>query len=129
MNGTAITLSIESGVPGVYVLLGSQRDATINENTEAIDVSSKDAREGAFEPGRYNATLDLDALYIPGDAAYADLKSAMRDGTNVRVELIEAGTDVENIDAVVTSLSRSAPDQGEAVLSASLQLSGAWTAA
>ena len=72
--------------------------------------------------------MDLDALYIPADAAYVDLLAAMRDGTNVRVELIEAGTDVENIDAVVTSISRAAPDQGEAMVSASLQLSGAWVA-
>jgi TP901-1 family phage major tail protein len=129
MNGTDITISVESGTTGTYVLLASQRDATITETTDAIDVSNKDAREGAFVPGRYSATLDLDALYIPADAAYIDLKDAMRNGTNVRVELIEGVTDIENIDGVVTSLSRSAPDQGESIVSASMQLTGAWVAA
>lgn len=130
MNGSDITISVEDpAVPGTYILVGSQRDVTLNESTEAIDESSKDSRNGVFSPGRYSASLDLDALYVPGDAAYGHLQDAMRDGTMVRVEVIEDGTDVENIGGVVTSLNRSGPDQGEAVISATIQLSGAWVAA
>lgn len=129
MNGTDIIISVESGTPGTYNVVGSQRDVTWTENTEVIDESSKTSRKAVFTAGRYNATMELDALYVPSDAAYVILLAAMRDGDAVRVERSESGTDIENIGAIVTSIQRNGPDQGEATCSISLQLTGDWTAA
>ena len=79
-------------------------------------------------PGRYGATLSLDALYVPDDAAYISLQNAMRNGTFVEVVVIEEGVVQESADAIVTSLSRNGPDQGEATVSCSLRIDGEWVA-
>jgi TP901-1 family phage major tail protein len=121
MNGTDIIVYIDG------VAVGSQRDCSMEETTETIDMSSKDSRAGRYEPGRYGATLTLDALYVPTDTAYASLSAAMRNGTKVEVVVVEDGVALESADAVVTSLGRSAPDQGEATISAAMTLDGEWT--
>lgn len=127
MNGTDVLILIDVG--GYPTVVGSQRDATLDESNDTIDMSSKDAREGSFEAGRYTSEISLDALYVPDDAAYGALKDAMRSGTLVTVVTQEAGVDQEQASAVVTSLSSEFPDQGEATVSISLQVSGAWAAA
>jgi hypothetical protein len=128
-NGTAVLITVETAVPGTYTAIGSQRGCSITENLDPIDVSSKDNREAEFIGGRYNATMECNQLYIPADAAYILLLAALRGGENIRIERSENGADVENIDAVCVSLSQDFPDQGEAVVAASFQLSGAWVAA
>lgn len=82
MNGTDILLLVNTGTPGspVYEVVGSQRDVTFEETTDEIDVSSKDGRAKRVLPGRYSASISLDALYVPTGAAYQALKDAMRNG-------------------------------------------------
>lgn len=121
MNGADIIIYIEGEA------VGSQRDCSFSESTETIDMSSKDSRAQKVDPGRYSATLDLDALYVPDDTAYLALQSAMRNGTKVEVVVVEDDVALESADAVVTSLNKNAPDQGEATVSASLTIDGEWT--
>jgi len=120
MNGTDILIWVEGNA------VGSQRDVTIEETTEEIDVSSKDGRAMRVLPGRYGATLSLDALYVPDDAAYISLQNAMRNGTFVEVVVIEEGVVQESADAIVTSLSRNGPDQDAATVSIGLRIDGQW---
>jgi len=120
MNGTDILIAIDGDI------VGSQRDVTYDETTAEIDVSSKDSRAGRFLPGRYGATMSLDALYVPDDTAYSALQSAMRNGDMVEVWSMEESVVIESADAIVTSLSRSGPDQGEATVSISLRIDGEW---
>jgi len=120
MNGTDILIWIDGDA------VGSQRDVTLDETTEEIDVSSKDQREGRYLPGRYGATMSLDALYVPTNAAYLALQAAMRNGTFVEVVVIEEGVVLESADAIVTSLGRTGPDQSEATVSCALRIDGAW---
>jgi len=120
MNGTDILIWIDGNC------VGSQRDVTIDETTAEIDVSSKDSRAMRVLPGRYGSTISLDALYVPDDAAYLDLQAAMRNGTFVEVVVLEEGVVLESADAIVTSLSRSGPDQGEATVSCGLRIDGEW---
>jgi len=121
MNGTDILIAIDGDI------VGSQRDVTFDETTAEIDISSKDSRAGRYLPGRYGATMSLDALYVPTDTAYLALQSAMRDGEMVEVWSMEDSVVIESADAIVTSLSRSGPDQGEATVSISLRIDGEWT--
>ena len=108
------------------IVTGSQRDVTFDETTAEIDVSSKDSRAMRVLPGRYGATLSLDSLYVPTDTAYQALLAAMRNGTFVEVVAIEEGVVLESADAIVTKLSKSGPDQGEATVSISLRIDGEW---
>jgi len=125
MNGTDILLLVYDGA--AYDVVGSQRDVTFEETTDEIDVSSKDSRNKRVLPGRYSSTVSLDALYVPTDDAYEKLKDAMRTGVAVKLMRQEDGVSLESADAIVTSISEAGPDQGEATISVSLTIDGAWT--
>jgi len=120
MNGTAILVLIDTD------LVASQRDLSIEETTNTIDVSSKDEREFHGLPGRYESTLSLDALYVPTDTAYLALQNAMRNGTFVTLVVMESSIVTESAQATIETLSRAAPDQDAATVSASFKLDGAW---
>ncbi len=120
INGSNILIYVY--INGTKTAVGSQRDASIEETTEEIDVSSKDLRAKRVLPGRYGSTLTLDSLYVPSDSAFSTLKSAMRNGTPV---VISNGTEYAN--AIITSLSESFPDQDAATVSVSLTIDGEWT--
>lgn len=128
MNGTDFLLLVNTGTPEVpaYTVVGSQRDATIDEATATIDVSSKDSRAQRVLPGRYSSTITLDALYVPDDIAYQALKKANRDGELILVARQENGVVTETCLAKIDSMSESFPDQGEATISISLTVDGEW---
>lgn len=130
MNGTDILLYVNTGTEAApaYTVVGSQRDVTFDETNEEIDYSSKDGRAFRGGPGRYKATVSLDALYVPDDAAYLALKDALRDGTMILIERLEVDGVDEIADAFVTSLSEAGPDQGEATVSCGMTIDGEWTA-
>lgn len=129
MNGTDVLLLVNTGTPSVpvYTAVGKQRDVTFEESTAEIDVSSKDAREQEVIAGRYTASITLDQLYVPTDSGYEALQAAMRDGELILVAKQVDEVTIETADALVTSLSERAPDQGEATVSVSLTVSGGWT--
>jgi len=129
VNGVDVIVQVqEPAGSGDFVTVGSQRGLTINEQTNPIDISSKERRAGIFLPGRYTTTMSLEHLYIPNSSGYAKLQNAMRDGTYVRLLRRELGADFEEANAVVTGLSGSFPDQDAAVISADFQVSGEWEA-
>lgn len=129
MNGTDVLLLVNIGTAAVpaYQAVGSQRDVTFDEATEEIDVSSKDSRAKRVLPGRYSATLSLDALYVWTDDGYHALRDAMRDGELILVAREDDSTTIETADALITSLSESFPDQGEGAISISMTIDGFWT--
>jgi len=128
MNGTDILLLANTGtsLSPVYTPIGSQRDATFGEKTDAIDVSSKDSRATRVLPGRYSAEISMEALYVPNDTAFQALKDAMRNGTMIKVVREEKGVALEWADAVVTDLSQAAPDQDGATVSVGLAIDDQW---
>lgn len=130
INGADVLLLVNTGTVELptWTAVGSQRDVTFEESTEEIDVSSKDAREKRVLAGRYSSSVTLDALFIPTDTAYTELKDAMRNGDLVQVVRQYDETNVEKASAVVTSLSETFPDQDGATVSVSLTIDGAWSA-
>lgn len=122
-NGTAITVDYTQAV---YTAVGAQRDATFDEKTHALDASTKAAREAQYLPGQYSATVTADHLYVPSDAAYLALKTAMRNGAKVVIARQESGSEVEHASAVITQLQGSFKDQTEAVISVTLSVDGPW---
>lgn len=127
-NGSDILLLVNTGtnlVP-VYEVMGSQRNATFQENTASIDRSSKDSRAKRVLAGRYSATVNLDGLYVPTSDAYLALRDAMRNGELILVARQEDGVTTETADALITNLSGAFPDQGESTVSISLEIDGFW---
>lgn len=129
MNGTDVLLLVNTGTPSVpsYEVVASQRDVTFDEATEEIDVSSKDGRAKRVLPGRYSANFSLDALYVPTGDDYQALQDAMRDGELILIAKQVDGSTTETATALITSMSESFPDQGEATISLSGTIDGEWT--
>jgi len=129
LNGADVLLYVNTGTDGdpTWTVVGSQRDVTFDESTEEIDVSSKDSRLKRVLPGRYGATVTLDALYVPDDGAYLALLAAMRDGDLIQIEREESDAALEYADALVTGLSHRLPDQAEATISVDLTIDGDWS--
>jgi len=129
MNGTDVLLLVNTGTELVpsYEAVGSQRDVSFEETTEEIDVSSKDSRAKRVLPGRYGASITLDALYVPTGTAFTALQDAMRDGELILVAKEVDNVTVETASALITSMSEAMPDQAEATISISLTIDGTWT--
>lgn len=129
ISGSDILLLVNTGTAEVpaYEAVGSQRDVTFDESTEEIDVSSKDSRATRVLPGRYGASLSLDALYVWSDDGYQALRDAMRDGELILVARQDDGVTMETADALITSMSESFPDQGEGTISIDMTVDGFWT--
>ena len=130
VNGADTILLVENPQgSGTYVAVGSQRDVTFNETTEPIDGSSKtDGRATRNLPGRYSASVDLDALFVPNDAAHALLKQANRLGFLVKIRRRFVGNDQEEAEAVITNMSDTHPDQDAATVAITLSVDGVWAA-
>ncbi len=120
MNGSDVLLLVDG------VAVGSQRGVTFDEATEEIDLSSKDSRAKRVIAGRYSSTVKLDALYVPDDASYQALKSAMRSGTLIQINRQEDDAILESANAIVTAMSEEGPDQDAATISVSLTIDGEW---
>jgi hypothetical protein len=130
INGADVLVQIRTSTgPDVFSDVGSQRNATFEETTDAIDKSSKLSRNAGHMPGRYRTRVTCDALFVTSDTAFAALKTAMRTGVVVRVQRKKSGSAVEYADAVVTRLSETFPDQEAATVAAEFVVDGAWSAA
>jgi predicted secreted protein len=128
MNGTDLLLLANTGSPETpaYSVIGCQRDCSIDESSDTIDVSCKTSRAQRVLPGRYSGSISLDALYIVDDAAYLALREANRNGTLILLAREEYGAVTETVEAKIDSMSESFPDQGEATISISMTIDGFW---
>lgn len=126
MNGSALLVLANIGTEQTpqYMAVGCQRDASFDEATANIDVSCKDNRAQRVLPGRYSATLSLDALYVPDDQAWQALRAAMRNGTLILLAREEGGAVTETFPAVVNTLNQAFPDQAESTVAASFTVDG-----
>ena len=132
MNGSDILLAINTGTFGspTWTPVGSQRNVVLDETTNMIDRSNKNAgRARLIRPGRYAASLKLDALYVPTNADFILLKAAKRAGAAIQVMVQEAGVDVESATGYISAMSFAYPDMDEATISVSIDIDGEWTAA
>jgi len=129
MNGADVLLYVNTGSDAqpTWTAVGSQRNASIQETTDAVDYSSKDGRAARVFGGRYASSISLDALYVPTDSAYGALKTAFRNGDLIQVRVSENQVDTEQASAVITDMSREYPDQAAATISVSLTVDGEWT--
>lgn len=128
MNGADFLVLINTGTEEtpVYEVVGCQRDATLDETTAEIDASCKTSRNTRVLPGRYKATLSLDGLYVPDDAAYQRMEEAMRTGEFITLVKQYDGNVTEAAEAVITSLSESHPDQDVSTISAAFTVDNEW---
>lgn len=130
INGFDVLLLVNTGSDAAptWTAVGSQRNVSFEETTASIDASSKDQREKRVLPGRYAATVSLDALYVPDDAAFLALQAANRAGELIKIRRERADTAEEEATALITSMTDEHPDQDASTISVDLEIDGAWSA-
>jgi len=130
INGTVILLAVRTGTgPDVYTDVGGQRGISFDENVDEIDISNKiDGADFKMLPGRRKQTFQLDASYLRSETAFTTLQSAIRAGTKIRIRRSDAGSDIEQADGYLTSISENHPDQDNSVVSIAGTIDGPWGA-
>jgi TP901-1 family phage major tail protein len=131
MRGVDILLMVNTGTDAVpvWTAVAGQRNATLSEESETIDITSKDS-EGAFEYdyGFYGWTIDADGVYVKNDVGYKELKDAIRNKQKIKVRIQEEGVATEEGMALVTSAEFEGAYDAEVTYSISLQGTGKLTA-
>lgn len=131
MRGVDILIFINTGTEEtpVWTAAGGQRNATLSETSEAMDVTTKDTGNGAYEYeyGLYGWSISADGVYVPNDVAFQFLKTAMRTRQKVKVRIQEEGTYTEEGIALVTSREVDAPYDDSATYSMEFQGTGKLT--
>ena len=108
-----------------WVPVGGQRNATLSEEVEELDLTSEDS-DGVSEyaPGFSSATIDCDGVYVPKAEGFIALKQAFRNKQLIRVRLKEDGHPTEQCMCFITSRELESPYDGETTYSMSLRVSG-----
>lgn len=109
-----------------WIAAGGQQNATLSEESEALDATAKDSERGAYqyEYGLYGWNISADGLYVPDNKAYSFLKQAMRQRKKVKVQIMEEDVATEEGLALVSSLELEAPYEDLATYSMEFQGTG-----
>lgn len=128
MRGVDILLFVDTGAgTPTWTVVGGQRNATLHEEVDTVEMSSKESTAKEFEYGLGTWTISCDGVYIDSDTAYAELRDAVRNRQKVKVRIKEGATYTAEGDALVTSADLEAPYDGEATYSMELQGTGPLT--
>jgi TP901-1 family phage major tail protein len=128
LKGSNVLLLVDNGTG--FTPVGEQTNLTLESTQNLIEVTSKDDNHQKFLPGKKGDTIELEAFYVPDDAAYGLLKTAYDNGELIVVRRSEDGgtSEVEEASAWIGSISRNAPDGEAATVTISLTLNESWTA-
>jgi len=128
LNGADVLLLANTGtsVAPVWTAVGSQRGVKFSESVNPIDASSKDGSRRRVLGGRYEASLSLDALYVPDDAAFLALQSAFRNRQLILVRREEEGVEIEEAEALISKMDSDFPDQDVSTIAIDLQVDDDW---
>ncbi len=124
MNGKDVLILVDIDSVGTFSAIASQTNASISESNDVIDESSKDARERKVTAGRYEATYSFESLFVPTEAAFTALRAAMRNGTKIKLREQELGVAKEEVNAVITAMTRDFPDQDNVTISMEAAVDG-----
>ena len=133
VRGVDVVIMVNTGdeITPNWVAVGGQRNATLTETAETLDVTTKDSTAGTYdyEYGQYGWTISCEGVYISDDTAYTHLKTAMRNREKVMVRIQEESLPKEEGEALVISSELEAPYEEMAAYSLELQGTGALSAA
>ena len=128
VSGASVLLMVEK--EGTFIPVGGQTGATINRNSETIDVTNK-VSEGYKEyvGGWKDWSVDSDAFVTLGDEGQTLLEEAFADGVAITVNLrIGADANAKGVTytgkALITSLTTDLSQDNAVTYSLSLQGTG-----
>ena len=109
-----------------YIPVAEQTSLSMENTHNLIDASSKDNTHTKWLYGKEDNTLSLEALYVPGDKALKALKDAKKNREKVILRRSEEGTEVEEAEALIETISYEWPDNDNSTVSVDFQLNEAW---
>jgi TP901-1 family phage major tail protein len=125
MDGSLILVLVETAA-NVFSPVAQQTGLSWESTRNLIEATSKDSDHTKWVYGKKDDTVSLEAAYVPTDTAYQALKTAMKDGTMVILRRSEDGDEIEEAEALVSSISGDAPDGDKATISIEFQLNEEW---
>lgn len=125
MDGSLILVLVETAA-NTFTPVAQQTGLSWESTRNLIEMTSKDSDHTKWAYGKKDDTVSLEAAYVPDDTAYLALKTAMKNGTSVVLRRSEDGENVEEAEALVSSISADAPDGDKATVSIEFQLNEEW---
>jgi len=122
ITGVDILVKVNTGTEETpeWTTVGGQRDATLNLNSTAIDVTSKDSDGWAERINGINDWgIEFGALYVPSDVAYEALETAYMEREQIMVQLAMPSGKTYSGKGII-SLSITGPYNAEATYSGSI---------
>lgn len=130
-RGVDVLLYANTGTVAVpvYTIIEGQRGATLSEEAETIDTTSKTSAGQAkeYEYGLYGWKISLNGVHDKAGIAYTALRNALRTKAKILVQVNDSGNILEG-NTLVTSCEYDAPHDGEQTYSIELQGIGTLTA-
>lgn len=112
----------------VYVdgtVVGGQSGATLNRDTNVIEVTSKESGWAENLAGVKSWSIDCEGYVVVDDTAYIALEDAWETGTAIEVEIIVPNGSTYTGDAIIESFPLEAPQDDAMTFSLSLKGTGA----
>lgn len=123
-------------IAGVKVLVsiggkvvGGQTGATLNRETNIIEVTSKESGWAESLAGIKSWSVDCEGYVVLSDVAYADMETAWMAGEAVEVEVIVPGGKTYSGDAIIGDFPLEAPQDDAMTFSIALTGTGALASA
>lgn len=129
VSGVDFLVKVNTGTEAspVWTTVGGQRNATLNLESDAIDITSKDSNGWHEElVGINNWSIEFDGLILENDTGYLELEEAYMNKSLVMVQLSTPAGKTYTGKARIT-LKIEGPYESEATLSGTLTGSGQLT--
>lgn len=126
--GVDVLVKIETTTPGTYTVIGGQSGATLNRETNLIEVTSKDDGQWASSvPGVRSWSVDCEGFMVASDAALDKLENIWLANGTVKVEIALPSGKKYSGNALIESLPLEMPADDAVSFSLSLTGTGALT--
>lgn len=123
-----VLVPVDDGAGGTEYKPVAEQTSVSWENTHnLIDASNKDSGHTQWIYGKEDDTVSLEALYVPDDEAFQALKEAKKNRQNVILRRSEKGTEVEEAEALIETISVEGPDNDNSTVTIDFQLNESWT--
>lgn len=111
----------------VSTVVGGQSGATLNRETNVIEVTSKESGWAENVAGIKSWSIECDGYVVTGDSAYTALETAWETGATIEVEIkVPAGSTYTG-QAIISQFPLEAPQDDAMTFKITLQGTGALT--
>lgn len=123
--GVDVLLYANVGETATRQVVGGQSGATLNRETNVIEVTSKESGWAENLTGVKSWSIDCEGYVVVDDTAYTALEEAWEEGTEIDVEIVVPSGSTYSGKAIIASFPLEAPQDDAMTFSLSLTGTGA----